>query len=170
METYRGWQNRKLMNIGTKEGEGSPNAWKIVWGEDLKCCKQLDQEKNPCNNCQNFQHLGWIESHQVYFLNYPECGNYLEISTRALDVSQQGFYQIRSWIFLQLKPTPPHFCFSLIGISALLSGAERPKDIPECLQLRTKQWNSYKVHQRALLPVSVLIRDLQRALEIPGHP
>ena len=30
METYRGWQNRKLMNIGTKEGEGSPNAWKVV--------------------------------------------------------------------------------------------------------------------------------------------
>lgn len=116
----QGWQNRKLMSIGTKEGEGSPNAWKVVWGVDLKCSKQLDQEKKPCKNCQNFQHLGWIESHQVYFLNYPECGNYLEISTRALDVSQQGFYQIRSWIFSQLKPTPPHFCFSLIGIWALL--------------------------------------------------
>lgn len=91
----QGWQNRKLMSIGTKEGEGSPNAWKVVWGVDLKCSKQLDQEKN-CKNCQNFQHLGWIEPHQVYFLNYPECQNYLEISTRALDVSQQGFYQVRS--------------------------------------------------------------------------
>lgn len=55
-------------------------------------------------------------------------------------------------------------------LSIALRGAERPKGILECLQLRTKQWNSYKVHQRALLPVSVLIRDLQRALEIPGHP
>lgn len=24
------WRNRKFMNIGTKEGEENPNAWKVV--------------------------------------------------------------------------------------------------------------------------------------------
>lgn len=68
---------------------------------------------------------------------------------------------------LQLKPTPPHPHSSLIQISAMtleeLKGQRTflvPTTNQETLEFLVK-YILVAVHLRALLPVSVLIRDLQ---------